>query len=218
VDLRGGERLEGGQAERFGQRVDACVLEELVACLIDVGRVRVLLEISCAGKFAREVVACVQEFEEASNGVEVFVNKVNSALLATALENLFVQVTACNTNRNLITELSTSIRKPRTACQESLMSSQKRLFIPLPNQQSNHRRPKVVNVRDTDRSVFHGFFLEGEAVLVVAVVGSGTTGINFDHDFIAHIDVRRRISRNKFGEILDGIRHSVALKVNWRKR
>jgi hypothetical protein len=49
--------------------------------------VRVLLEISCAGKFAREVVACVQEFEEASHGVEVFVNKVNSALLATTLEN-----------------------------------------------------------------------------------------------------------------------------------
>jgi hypothetical protein len=59
VDLRRSEGLEGGQAERFGERVDSCVLEELVACLVDFGRVRVSLEISCARELAGKVVSSI---------------------------------------------------------------------------------------------------------------------------------------------------------------
>jgi hypothetical protein len=53
----------------------------LVARLVDEGCGGVALEIAGPGDLAREVVAGVQEFEEAAYGVEVFVYEVDSALL-----------------------------------------------------------------------------------------------------------------------------------------
>lgn len=81
VDLGRGERFEGGEGERLAQGVDAGVLEELVAGLVDEGRGGVALEVAGAGDLAGEVVACVEELEEAADGVEVFVYEVDSALL-----------------------------------------------------------------------------------------------------------------------------------------
>jgi hypothetical protein len=69
VDLRGGQCLQCGQAERFSESVDSCVLKELVARLVDFWCVRVLFKVSCARDLAGEVVACVEEFKEASNSV-----------------------------------------------------------------------------------------------------------------------------------------------------
>jgi hypothetical protein len=81
VDLGGSQRLEGREAESFGQRVDSCVFEELVACLVNLWCIGVPLEVPCAWDFAGEVVAGVEELEEASNSVKVFVYEVNSTLL-----------------------------------------------------------------------------------------------------------------------------------------
>lgn len=81
VDLRASERFQVGERERVGEGVDAGVLEELIACFIDGGRVGVALQIAGVGELAREVVACVEEFEEAAHGVQVFVYEVDAAIL-----------------------------------------------------------------------------------------------------------------------------------------
>lgn len=59
VDLAGSQRLEEREVQGFGERVDACVFEELVACLVDLGGGGVALEIARVDDLAREVVACV---------------------------------------------------------------------------------------------------------------------------------------------------------------
>lgn len=81
VDLGGSERLEGGQVEGFSKNIDTGVLEELVSGLVDNRCGWIALEIAGAWEFAWEVVACVKELEEASDGIEVFVDEVNSTLL-----------------------------------------------------------------------------------------------------------------------------------------
>lgn len=67
VDLGVGERFEGRHGEFFGQGVHFCVLEELVAGLVDGGGRGVGLE-AARGEFVREVFACVEVFEEAGGG------------------------------------------------------------------------------------------------------------------------------------------------------
>ena len=74
VDLRGGKTLELWEVKGFGEGVDAGVLQELVSILVNGGHGRIAVEIAGAGQLAREVVACVEEFEEAADGVEVFVD------------------------------------------------------------------------------------------------------------------------------------------------
>ena len=81
VDLGRRQGLQRGEAERVAEGVDARVLEELVARLVDGGRAGVALELARAGHLAREVVARVEEFEEAAYGVEVLVYEVDTALL-----------------------------------------------------------------------------------------------------------------------------------------
>lgn len=81
VDLARRQVLEAGQAELVGQRVHARVLEQLVARHVHLGDRRVLLERPLAGNLAREVVARVQELEEAADRVEVFVGEFDLARL-----------------------------------------------------------------------------------------------------------------------------------------
>jgi len=57
------------------------MFEELVTGFVDEGYGRVALEISCASYLFGEIVAGVEEFEEAAYGVEVFVYEVDSSLL-----------------------------------------------------------------------------------------------------------------------------------------
>ena len=102
VDLGGCERFKGGEVEGFGKRVDSCVLEELVTGLVDERGAWVTLEIARAGDLAGEVVACVEEFEEASNGVEVLVNEVDAALLLVFVNLVSLQVANERTVRRLL--------------------------------------------------------------------------------------------------------------------
>jgi hypothetical protein len=81
VDLGASERLEGWQVKCFTERVDTSVLEKLITSLINERGRGVALEIAAAGDFAREVVTCIEEFEEAADGIQVFVYKVDSTLL-----------------------------------------------------------------------------------------------------------------------------------------
>jgi hypothetical protein len=81
VDLGGGEGAQDGEAEGLGEGVDARVLEQLVAGLVDVGRRGVGLEISRARDLPREVVPRVQELEETPDGVEVLVDEVDAPVL-----------------------------------------------------------------------------------------------------------------------------------------
>lgn len=73
VNFAACEGFESGEGKGLAERIDACVFEELVARLVDEGSRGVALEITTAGDLAWEVVACVEEFEEAAYGVEVFV-------------------------------------------------------------------------------------------------------------------------------------------------
>lgn len=79
VDLGRGQVPERGHLKLLGQRVDARVLEQLVARLVDIGERRVRLELPGAGHLAREVVARVQEFEETSDGIDVAAGQVDMA-------------------------------------------------------------------------------------------------------------------------------------------
>jgi hypothetical protein len=79
VDFARGEVLEVRQAKLLGERVDLCVLEQLLARHVDIGDRRVLLERPVAGDLPREVVACVEELEEAADGVDVLTGELNLA-------------------------------------------------------------------------------------------------------------------------------------------
>ena len=76
VDLGAGEGLEGVDAELLRQGVDASVLEELVARVIDGGGSRVVFEDALARELLGEVLARVEELEEAAYGVDVLVGEV----------------------------------------------------------------------------------------------------------------------------------------------
>ena len=107
------------------------MLEELITGFVNHGSRWVALEVSCPGNFAGEVVACVEEFEEAAYSVEIFVYEVDSALLFT----LFIPHSTSRERAygNTIIKLRTRIRKPRASSQKTLMSRQQRLLISLAN-------------------------------------------------------------------------------------
>lgn len=71
VDLAAREAPQLVHAELLGQRVDARMLQQLLTCLVYGGYGGVLLQQSLARQLLREVVARVEEFEEAADGVEL---------------------------------------------------------------------------------------------------------------------------------------------------
>lgn len=79
VNLGAGEGAQGGHAELVGQRVHARVLEQLDAVLIDLGEGRVRLERARAGQLLGEVLARVQELEEAADGLDVLFGELDLA-------------------------------------------------------------------------------------------------------------------------------------------
>lgn len=79
VDLGRSQVLEVGEAKLLGNRVDARVLEQLLARQVDLGDRRVLLERALAGNLFGEVVACIQKLEEAAHGVDVVVRELDLA-------------------------------------------------------------------------------------------------------------------------------------------
>ena len=83
VDLGAGERLQRREVEGLGERVNASMLEQLISSLINFRGIWISLQVSGIGDFAGKVVASVQVFEEASYGIEVFVNQVYSTVLKT---------------------------------------------------------------------------------------------------------------------------------------
>jgi len=173
VDLGGCEGLEAGQVKCIRECVDAGVLEELVTGLVDFWESRVALEIAGAGKFAWEIIASVQELEEASDGVEVFVDQINSALLISGqLEPLLVRSPNEQTYGYIVAELRTSIREPWTLGKQGLMGSQQGLLIALTNEKTNNGALEIVDVCDPGWDILHCFFLERHSVLIVCFGGS----------------------------------------------
>lgn len=79
VDLARRQALEVGKAELLGERVHLGVLEELVARHVDVGNRGVLLERALARHLLGEVIARVEELEEAADGVNVLAGKLDLA-------------------------------------------------------------------------------------------------------------------------------------------
>jgi hypothetical protein len=73
------QALELGKAKLLGQRVHLGVLEELVARHVDIGNRGMLLEGALARYLLGEVVACVEELEEAPDGVNVLAGKLDLA-------------------------------------------------------------------------------------------------------------------------------------------
>lgn len=81
VDFGRRERLQRGDAPFLSQRIDPCVLEQLDAGVVDGGDRRIVFEASLAGQLAGEVFVCVEELEEAADGIDVFVGEVDLARL-----------------------------------------------------------------------------------------------------------------------------------------
>lgn len=79
VDLARRQALEVGKAKLLGERIHLGVLEELVARHVDVGDRGVLLERALAGHLLGEVVARVEELEEAADGLNVLAGELDLA-------------------------------------------------------------------------------------------------------------------------------------------
>lgn len=85
VDLGGGELLELGHLELLAQGVDAGMLQKLITRLVDLGDAGVHLELALAGNLLGEVVASVEELEEAADGIEVVLAEVDGAGLESSV-------------------------------------------------------------------------------------------------------------------------------------
>lgn len=81
MDLARCQVLELLEAELLGEGVDAGMLEQLVARVVDLGQGRVRLEFARVAELAGEVLARVEELEEAAYCVDVFVRELNLAWL-----------------------------------------------------------------------------------------------------------------------------------------
>lgn len=81
VDLGARESLEAQDAKLLGECVNAGVLEELIAAVVDRGDRGIGLEDALAGELLREVFASVEELEEASDGVNVIFWELDLAWL-----------------------------------------------------------------------------------------------------------------------------------------
>jgi hypothetical protein len=91
VDLGAREGAQGAHAEPVGEGVDARVLEELVARVVDGRRRRVVLEDALAGELLGEVLARVEEFEEAADGLDRLVCELDCAGLEEGAGRLVVR-------------------------------------------------------------------------------------------------------------------------------
>lgn len=77
VDLAARQALELVHAELLGYRVDARMLEQLLARLVDGRQGGVRLEQALAGQLLGEVVAGVEVLEEAADGVDLVAHELN---------------------------------------------------------------------------------------------------------------------------------------------
>ena len=145
------------------QCVDARVLQQLVAALVDFRCIGVLLEVASAGYLAWEVVAGVEELEEASDGIEILVNEVNSALLVTHI-SIGSRRWEESAHGDFVAELGASVCEPWALHQQSLVRSQQSLLVALANQEPDDWTLQVVNVCDSGWVVVHCFFLERHSV------------------------------------------------------
>jgi hypothetical protein len=117
MNLATRKALQPRKVKRFRQGVDARMLEELITRLINSWGRGVALQVSGTCDFAGEIVACVEELEETSYGVEIFVYEVNSPLLCLTISFLPERIHwGAYTYGNLIMELRTRICKPGTCC------------------------------------------------------------------------------------------------------
>lgn len=81
VDFGRRERLQRGDAPFLSQGVDPCVFEQLDARVVDGWNSGIVFEASLARQLAREVFVSIQEFEEAADGIDVFVWEVDLSRL-----------------------------------------------------------------------------------------------------------------------------------------
>ena len=117
MNLATRKALQPRKVKRFRQGVDARMLEELITRLINSWGRGVALQVSGTCDFAGEIVACVEELEETSYGVEIFVYEVDSSLLCLTISFLPERIHwGAYTYGNFIMELCTRIRKPGTCC------------------------------------------------------------------------------------------------------
>lgn len=82
MNLAARQALQSGQVEGFTQSVDTSVLEKLVTSFVNNWAFRVALEVARSWNLSGEVISCIEELEETSDCVEIFVNEVDSALLS----------------------------------------------------------------------------------------------------------------------------------------
>lgn len=122
VDLGAGEGLEVVDAELLRQGVDAGVLEELVAGVVDGRGSWIVFEDALTGELLGEVLSGVEEFEKAAYSIDVLVGKVDLAGLAWSVDGSTPHA-ACKTHASVVNEALADFCKVRTLSQQSLMRS-----------------------------------------------------------------------------------------------
>lgn len=127
VDLGGGEGAQVGDLELVGQGVDAGVLEELLAGLVDLGKRGVIFELSLARNLPGEVVAGVEVFEEAADCVDFLRGELDLARAA------------------IVAELSASVLKEWAQREEGLVGSQDGLGLARADDQGNYGAGEVAD-------------------------------------------------------------------------
>lgn len=122
MDLGAGECLEGVDAELLRQSVDAGVLEELVAGVVDGGGGGVVLEDALAGELLGEVLSGVEEFEEAAYSVDVLLGEVDLAGLVWSVSDPMLCVPV-PTYASIVYKALADFGEVRALSQQSLMRS-----------------------------------------------------------------------------------------------
>lgn len=101
MNLRARKGFERRKIEGLCEGVDSSVLQQLVSRFINERSVWVALEVAGPWDLPWEVISGIEEFEEASHGVEIFVNQINAAFLDGQLAFVHYQIT-----RGRLTETS----------------------------------------------------------------------------------------------------------------
>lgn len=193
VDLVGREVLEVGEAELLGDGVHARVLEKLLAREVDLGNRGVLLQRALAGNLLGEVIACVQELEEAAHGVDVFGGELDLAGLfgKGSISFLFGRVgdKVTETYSAIISKVGASLSEPGALDEERLMGSKDGLLVAGADDQGDDGARQVLEEGDTRRGRRVGGLLsEGELVLVGGRVAALSSGLS-SGTTLSHLDV-----------------------------
>lgn len=202
VDLAVSQLLELGHAELVSQDVDASVLEELVACGVEIWGGWVVDEAVGVGDLLWEVLASVEELEEASDGIEWLIEVKGANLvpqLAATPPIMLRDSCRLITYSSAWTKLRTRIREPWALLQESLVRAQDSGVMSLSDVKLDDWAGKVVDVSKTNWDLDILLLLGCEWKAIAVLDGARCDDLNISVlNWSAHLDVGGLVNNNRW--------------------